>query len=269
MIQPKSSSQFKQFSTALSSVFYSFGFIAKHRLWWFFLVPAGLSLLLMLGYGQVGDYLSGLLEAQIQDWMGEYSVGEWVAKASYWVMRILVWYIFFTINKYIVLVLLSPVLSILSERTEKHLSGKEYPFSYGQLVKDILRGSVLALRNFALEMGITIVLSVVSFFFPIIAPIVPFFLLFVQSYYYGFSMFDYNFERLKMSRKESISFMNQHRGLAIGNGLFFTLMFYIPLVGMLIAPVMACVGATLALSKMEVIQPASTPTVKRRGARVY
>lgn len=243
-------SQIKQFGIALSAVFQSIGFIAKHKLWWFFLMPAALSIVLMVAYGFAGDYLSTLLEAKINGWLAGYAIGEWLATASYWIMRIFIWYIFFTINKYLVLVLLSPVLSILSEKTEHYLSGKSYPFSWDQLISDILRGSVLALRNFALEMCIIVSLSIGTFFIPVIAPIVPVFLLLVQSYYYGFSMFDYNFERLKMSRKESIYFMKKHKGLAIGNGMFFSLMFYIPVLGMLVAPVMACVGATLAVHKL-------------------
>jgi CysZ protein len=50
-----------------------------------------------------------------------------------------------------------------------------------------------------------------------------------------------------MSPSASINFISQHRGLAIGNGLVFYLMHFIPFVGWVLAPSYALVAATISL----------------------
>jgi CysZ protein len=71
--------------------------------------------------------------------------------------------------------------------------------------------------------------------------------LFVECYYYGFSMLDYSCERHQLSPAESIHFIGQRRGLAIGNGLVFYLMHFVPFVGWVLAPSYALIAATISL----------------------
>jgi CysZ protein len=70
---------------------------------------------------------------------------------------------------------------------------------------------------------------------------------FVECYYYGFSMLDYSCERHKLSPSASIAFISQHKGLAIGNGLVFYLMHFVPFVGWVLAPSYAVIAATISL----------------------
>jgi CysZ protein len=69
----------------------------------------------------------------------------------------------------------------------------------------------------------------------------------VECYYYGFSMLDYSTERHKLSPSQSITFISNRRGLAIGNGMVFFLMHIIPFVGWVLAPAYAVIAATLSL----------------------
>jgi len=69
----------------------------------------------------------------------------------------------------------------------------------------------------------------------------------VECYYYGFSMLDYSCERHNLSPSASIGFISQRRGLAIGNGLVFYLMHFVPFVGWVLAPSYALVAATISL----------------------
>ena len=41
----------------------------------------------------------------------------------------------------------SPVFAYLSEKTDSILQDKEYPFSFRQLLKDMVRGIQIAIRN--------------------------------------------------------------------------------------------------------------------------
>jgi CysZ protein len=72
-------------------------------------------------------------------------------------------------------------------------------------------------------------------------------MLFVECYYYGFSMLDYSFERHKLSPSESIEYITKHKGLAIGNGIMFYFMHLLPFVGWILAPAYAVVAATISL----------------------
>ena len=64
-------------------------------------------------------------------------------------------------------------------------------------------------------------------------------------------MVDYSCERRKLSPAESIRFISEHKGLAIGNGLLFYLMHAIPFVGWVLAPSYAVIAATLSFREME------------------
>jgi CysZ protein len=64
-------------------------------------------------------------------------------------------------------------------------------------------------------------------------------------------MLDYTLERKKISASESIYFIANHKGLAIGNGCMFYLMQVIPVLGWVLAPTYAVVAATLSLHDVQ------------------
>jgi CysZ protein len=79
----------------------------------------------------------------------------------------------------------------------------------------------------------------------------PLLALLVECYYYGFSMLDYSFERKKITVSESIYFIGNHKGIAIGNGLMFYFIQVLPVVGWILAPAYAVVAATLSLHEIK------------------
>ncbi|MFY8004629.1 MAG: EI24 domain-containing protein, partial [Chitinophagaceae bacterium] len=131
-------------------------------------------------------------------------------------------------------------------KTEAIIEGKEYPFSFVQLSKDILRGIRIALRNglwqtvYSTFILFASIIPVVGWFSPIVG-------LLTECYYYGFSMLDYSMERNKKTTTESIYFIGRHKGLAIGNGMVFYLFHLIPIVGWMLAPAYAVIAATLSI----------------------
>ncbi|HMP95217.1 MAG TPA: EI24 domain-containing protein, partial [Phnomibacter sp.] len=123
---------------------------------------------------------------------------------------------------------------------------RDYPFNLPQLLKDMLRGIKLALRNALWQTVYTVSILLLSLI-PVIGWASPVLSLFIECYYYGFSMLDYSCERHKLSASESIRFIGQHKGLAIGNGIVFYLMHLVPILGWIMAPAYAVVAATLSL----------------------
>lgn len=160
--------------------------------------------------------------------------------------------IYFSLFKYVFLILGSPVFAYLSERTEAIKDGKVYEFNMQQLMKDAWRGVKLALRNSVWQTVYMIGLFIFSFF-PLIGWITPLIVILVECYYYGFSMLDYSFERQKLSPSESIRIVSNHKGLAIGNGLVFYLMHGLIGIGWVLAPAYAVIAATLSLYKTKTV----------------
>jgi CysZ protein len=159
-------------------------------------------------------------------------------------------FFYFSLFKYLWLIIGSPVFAYLSEKTEALLAGKEYPFNFKQLLKDIVRGIRLALRNSLWQTVYTVSILLLSLI-PVVGWVTPVISLFVECYFYGFSMLDYSCERHKLSPSQSITFIGNHKGLAIGNGLVFYLMHCVPILGWVLAPAYAVVAATISLYHQE------------------
>jgi len=161
-------------------------------------------------------------------------------------VRLILVLFYFSLFKYIFLIIGSPLFAYLSEKTEAIIEGKDFPFDLKQLLKDMNRGIRLALRNTFWQTVYTVSILILSFF-PLIGWITPLISMFVECYYYGFSMLDYSCERHKLSPSASIAFISKRRGLAVGNGLVFYLFHFIPFLGWVLAPSYAVVAATISL----------------------
>jgi CysZ protein len=161
----------------------------------------------------------------------------------FWLSQML---LYFSLFKYIWLILGSPVFAYLSEKTEAIIQGKEYHIDYSQLRRDALRGCGIAVRNAAWQTVYMVTILLLTLI-PLIGWATPLFAVLVDCYYFGFSMLDYRSERKKISPAESIYFIGNHRGLAIGNGLVFYLMHPV----IIIAPAYAIIAATLSMHEVE------------------
>jgi CysZ protein len=155
-------------------------------------------------------------------------------------------FFYFSLFKYLFLIIGSPVFAYLSEKTESLITEKPFEFSLAQLLKDMMRGIRVALRNSLWQTVYTLSILILSFF-PLIGWITPVISMSVECYYYGYSMLDYSCERHQLSPSESFAFIGKRRGLAIGNGLMFYLMHFVPILGWVLAPSYAVVAATISL----------------------
>ena len=149
-----------------------------------------------------------------------------VVKAFYYLLSA----IMINLTKYVMLMVLSPILAIISERVENILTGNKYDLSIPQLIKDVKRAINLALRNLFYEM---ILIGIVSLIILIIESIFSIDLNWLNwlvisligAYYYGFSFMDYANERRRLTIKESIKFISNHKGITVAIGLVFSLIY--------------------------------------------
>ncbi|NCI47511.1 EI24 domain-containing protein [Sediminibacterium soli] len=244
----------KEMIIAIQAYFEAHRFIRKHKLWKWILIPGILyTLLFMLGMYFFGKTASTFIEwlakeTGLQDWLNAldnsfigflFTMGGMLL----WLLQML---FYFSLFKYMFLIVGSPLFAYLSEKTEAIIEGKDFPFGFRQLLKDIKRGIFIALRNSLWQTVYLLTILVLSLV-PIAGWLTPILALLVECYYYGFSMLDYSMERHRKTAAESIFFIGAHKGLAIGNGLIFYLMHGLPVIGWVLAPAYSVVAATLSM----------------------
>lgn len=248
----------KDIIISFQAYFQAHRFIREQKLWKWILVPgilyAGLFLISFIYFSQTSTAFIEwfILKTGLRSWVERLNNGSLSFLLA--MGTLLVWLIsllfYFSLFKYLFLIVGSPIFSYLSEKTESIMEGREYPFSFSQLLHDMKRGIFLALRNSFWQSIYVLTILVVSFI-PLIGWLTPFMALLIECYYYGFAMLDYSMERMKMSVPRSINYIGNHKGLAIGNGIVFYLLHLLPIVGWVLAPSYAVVAATISIQPLK------------------
>lgn len=261
----------KQFQLGVTTWFESWGFIFRNGLAHYFLYPILISILLGMGatalIRQGVRWIMSLVEPNIQytalpddtfwhkvlDVLS--NIGEYGIAFILWIVGL---YAFSKINKYLTLGLMSPVMTVISEKTEHILTGKTYAFDGQQFVRDIVRGVSLAIRNLIVELFLSIIVVwganlLLTILFPplgvILSPLSVIVSFFIGAYFFGFSTMDYYNERKRLSYFESVQSIRKMKGIALGNGSLFALLFMVPFIGTAISIITCTVSATLAMYK--------------------
>lgn len=248
----------KEIVISIQSYIEAHQFIRQHRLWKWIVIPGIIYTLLFIAgmffFVQSTNEAVAFLSRQIglPAWLEQQrSEGlNFLFLMAGLILQLILVFFYLSLFKYVFLILGSPVFAYLSEKTASLLEGRDYPFSWRQLMHDAWRGIRLALRNTLWQTVYMLSLLLLSLV-PVVGWIAPLIALFIECYYYGFSMLDYSCERNKLSPTESINYIGHHRGLAIGNGVMFLLMHGVVIIGWVLAPAYAVIAATLSLHKME------------------
>ena len=246
----------KDIIIAIQSYLEAHRFIVKHRLWKWIFIPGILYAILFgvgiyffwISSGQAIDYF--LSVTGVKNWM--YTLeGSWLKFLFIFgqvILQLVLLLFYFSLFKYLFLIIGSPLFAYLSEKTEAIMEGRDFPVSFVQLLKDIVRGIKLALRNTLWQTIYTLSILILSFI-PFAGWFTPLIALIIECYFLGFAMLDYSCERNKLSPAQSIEFIGKHKGLAIGNGIVFYLMHMIIFVGWVFAPSYAVIAATISFYK--------------------
>ncbi|MEM7512574.1 MAG: EI24 domain-containing protein [Bacteroidota bacterium] len=232
----------------IKSYQYAIGMITRYRLWKYVIVSSLLSfaVIAFLVAGPTWAFMNSGLEERILDAypfeFGKHVV-EWLVENLLTILMIFI--MFFFLGKYIVMIVLSPFMSILSEKVESAIKGTPVK-SDGNFITDLIRGLRIALRNIIRELLLTLVVIVLFNLLPVIGTIASTVVIFlIQSYYAGFGNMDYTLERKQFNVRESVKFVRRNWSLAIGNGMFFLLLFVVPVIGWVLAPVYGTISAAL------------------------
>ncbi len=216
---------------AIQAYFKAHKFIVKNNLWKWILIPGLIYALLFI----FGIYLFWESSAYVIDYFfSKTGIKVWMQKDhgsllrfffifGQIVLQLILMLFYFSWFKYLFLIAGSPLFAWLSEKTESLINNKPYPFNLRQFLKDIVRGVSIALRNTLWQTVYTVSILFLSLI-PLLGWATPVLALFIECYYFGFSMLDYTSERKGLSSSQSIDFIGHHKGLAIGNGMVFYLM---------------------------------------------
>lgn len=244
----------KEIIIAFQSYVKAHHFITKHKLWKWILIPGIIYCLLFCA----GMYFFLVSSSTVVTEIGQHAgVGRWLQhqRSAGWsflfvmgemMVRLVLLFFYFSLFKYLFLILGSPVFAYLSQQTEALINGKEYSFQTDQVLRDMRRGIRLAIRN-SLWQTVYMIFILILSLIPLIGWITPVICIFVESYYYGFSMLDYSCQRHNLTSPASVAYIGQHKGLAIGNGLVFYGMHFVPILGWVLAPAYAVIAATISL----------------------
>ena len=218
----------KQIISGLTAYSKAFQVIKANHMGKYFVLPVIINIvlvavLLFSGSG-LGAWLSGLIEKSTENMNG------WIQAAMIAVkiiLPIIFFILFIFIGGTLVNVLMSPIYTVLSEKTDTYLTGREFQSSAKQTVSDIGRALVIAVKNTIKQLTLTVLCLLLNFI-PVIGSIVSVVLIFIiNAYYFGYGFMDYTYERQRYSAKESNRLTYNLRYLAITNGTIYALPLYI------------------------------------------
>ena len=233
----------KNIISGIQAYFGTFSLISKLKLWKYFAIPMLISF--------VTAVLIGVSAYGLSDNIGYYISKLWVwewGKETFTVISNIIGGLFIVLiglilYKHIIMALSAPFMSPVSEKIETHLIGKTHTHRSTSFSQQLWRGIRINVRNLGMELLLTIPILLIGFI-PVIGIFSTILLFLVQAYYAGFGNMDYTLER-HFKYNESVQFVKNHRGLAIGNGMVFMLFLLIPIIGVILVLPLSVTAATL------------------------
>ncbi|NOT50717.1 MAG: hypothetical protein HOP10_05525 [Chitinophagaceae bacterium] len=229
-------------------------FIQQHKLFRWIIIPGIIYTLLfivgMIFFWRSSDGVISWVSSQlgVEAWLQK-ERSEWLSfffVMMGMMMRLMLFLFYFSLFKYFILIIGSPLFAYLSEKTEAIIEGKEHSFNWSELKKDCTRSIKLALRSCGWQIVYLVALVLLSLI-PLAGWITPLIALLMECYYFGFSMLDYSLARNGFTPSKSIQLIGRHKGLAIGNGV----LFYLAHIVIIFAPAYAVIAATLTIQKVK------------------
>ena len=220
----------------------TFKLIRKLGLWKYFGVPMLISLLIaiLIGFAAYG------LSDNIGNLIAKAWVWEWGSQTfktiSHFIGGLLVLAVGLILYKHIVMALSAPFMSPVSEKIEAYLLGEQLKHRNTSFGAKLWRGIRINVRNLAMELFLTVPILILGFI-PIIGILSSVLLFLVQAFYAGFGNMDYTLER-HFAVKKSVRFVKNYSGVAMGNGIVFMLMLFIPIVGVIFVLPLSVTAAT-------------------------
>lgn len=194
----------------------------------YLLIPVLLNIIVVVvlvfsGVG-IGDWINGIIERSVENMNG------WIHAAMIGIkiiLPIIFFALFIFIGGTIVNILMSPIYTFLSEKTETILTGKEFPFDFKQTLKDVWRAIIIALRNTAKQLSLTVLCLLLNFI-PVVGSVASIILIFIiNAYYFGYGFMDYTYERWRLSPKDSRKETHKLKFITFATGAVYSLPLYL------------------------------------------
>lgn len=247
----------KQIVIGIQAYFSAFALLSKLKLWKYFAIPIMISILtasaiFATAYG-LSDNL-GVLFSKLWIW-------EWGKTAftniSTFLGGLVIIALGIVLYKHIVMALSAPFMSPVSEKIEAHLLGTTHQHRNTGFTAQLWRGIRLNVRNLIMELLLTIPILILK-----VIPVINIFstalLFIVQAYYAGFGNMDYTLER-HFGYRDSIQFVRKNRGIAIGNGIPFLVLLFVPIIGIILVLPYSVTAATVrTVERLQIADNANT-----------
>lgn len=225
--------------------------IWRHKLWRWLMIPGLLSVLYWPAALAV-LYVGFRRGAEV--WFGQVPPG-WLATAGGVVLGLVLAGIavagLYVLHRTVILVVCAPLWGPLSESAERALLGTPgMPFSVRQLARDVRRagcvGGILLALSLLCLIGCWLLALV-----PIVGLAAIVLLPATQAFFAGAGYIDPTLERHKVGVRGSLRYLARHRWRVLGNGLGYSLLMLVPLLGWFLAPGYAVVAATIGVTKCD------------------
>jgi CysZ protein len=244
----------KEIVIAIQSWSEAHRFIIKNKLWKWIIFPGIFyTIFFIISIYFFGKSATAVIEylteaAHLSDWIQKFqnSFLGFLFTFTGVILWLILMFFYFSIFKLIWLIIGSPLFAFLSGKTVSILENRDGSTGWKDIKKQAARGVGTAVRNCFRQTAYLIALIILSLV-PVIGWITPVIALFMECYYYGFSMLDHSFARNDFTRQQSTHFISRHKGLAIGNGILFYLFHVI----IILAPAYAIIAAVLSVHKVK------------------
>lgn len=240
------------FFNGLKSVFSSIGAVGSVVGGWVYFLILGLCVVLMVGSGMLGGSLAGEVRSVVQAWFVG-TAASWlpdfastlVCGLSAIVTWVAVVFLMCLIGGAVILVVLSPLLSIISDKMWV-AAGNDLPHDSAlSIVKSVGRGILVALLYAFCQICCLVLVFILSFI-PVVSVVAPVLSVIVYAFFYGISFSDYALERSGRSAGQSLHYAMEHKAFFIGVGLPFALLMLVPFIGSYVALFFAPASAAAA-----------------------
>jgi hypothetical protein len=240
----------EQFRYTLMSIDDAWIFIRKYKVWsgfwrygWvsrFFIVVA-----FILGLEMIGD-ISALIRSLRANHTGVQAFAEVGAIGKAYIDQ--AWNFIKEGNSQFVFMVLVEVLIFHACRESLKILGAQVEeASFNRFLRAQIRMLKVVLYAWILNKLIGISFELFFGFFPLVDFLKPTVLYLVESFFLGLVVMDNFNEQLGLTIKESIHFSRAYIGVGLVVGLLINVLMYIPIVGFIIAPLLAAVLATIVL----------------------
>ncbi len=240
--------------TSINTYLQALKLINTLKLWKYFLIPAFLgfvigSILISIAFSlsdNLGNWITGF-------WKWEFGKSA-ISTIGTWFGGFVILLFGIIIYRHLLMAVSAPFMTPVSEKVEAYLTKKPLIKSSGksEFITQLVRSLRINSRNLLKELLITLPLMVLSLI-PVIGLLAVVFIFYYQSYYTGFGNMDYTLER-HLNYQDSKRFVKKHKGIAVGNGAVFTLMLFIPFIGIILTLPIATVASTIdTVKKLELV----------------